>query len=125
VIGAYSTGEEEMREEEEEGEGPGDGSGGRILVYCDSYLIDMKPTHQPPHGSGNGDGVVDSERILLESFLDYLIHGVIPSKIFSMQHLQSQSFEENRLMFSASSRQRVDEDLLRQERKMRSRDFLR
>ena len=113
MIGAYSTQVEE--------ENLGDGSGGRILVYCDSYLIDMKPSQQPIHESVG----LDPEKILLGSFLDYLIHGLSPTRVFPMSHLRSQSFEESRLMLSASSRQRIDEDLLTQERKVRYRDFLR
>lgn len=112
MIGAYSTGAEEENL---------DGSGGRILVYCDSYLIDMKPSQQPIHESVG----IDPEKILLGSFLDYLIYGISPAKVFPMLHLKSHSFEESRLMLSSSSRQRVDEDLLTQERKIRYRDFLR
>jgi hypothetical protein len=132
VIGAYSTQLEDQ--EQSSTVTTAEGGGGRILVYCDSYLIDMKPhTHGGSHDSVSGvGGGVDVERILLEAFLDYLISGILPSKLslpvplpLLFVHLESQSFDESRLMQSASSRQRVDEDLLRQERRLRYKDFLR
>ncbi len=88
-------------------------SGGRIVVYGDSSFIDMKVDISD----------VQSEKILLESLMDYLSWDVVP---WYMNRFQlTNSFVDMRLMSSYSARKPIEEKSFNEELLKRKKDFIR
>jgi hypothetical protein len=105
ILGAYSTSDKG---------GVGDG-GGRVVVYCDSALIDMKPTISRAEQ--------ETETLFLNSLLNYLSYGVVPN--FMTRPPRGSAYEDQKLMNTFSSKQHLDTKTLQEERDLRLKDFQR
>jgi hypothetical protein len=104
ILGAYS-----INEDNERGTG-----GGRIVVYCDSHLIDMKHISRQEQ---------EAETVFLTSLFDYLTHGVVPR--FMTRPPGGGAYEDQRLMSTFSSKKHLDAQTLQEERALRLKDFQR